>query len=135
MSEVNTVDMISPSGNPEVIAIGDVEKKKEEGYILRDAAYFAKRKEEAEKEYQERLKDPAFNEERFESLRSLRDLKLSVYDKKINQYGRLQRLGEDVEDQITLWDEYAQALCKLPDQPGAPWDGGGPLTPWPEMPE
>ena len=30
---------------------------------------------------------------------------------------------------------YRQALRDLPDQPGAPWDGGGELTPWPELPK
>ena len=29
---------------------------------------------------------------------------------------------------------YRQALRDLPAQPGAPWDGGGGLTPWPELP-
>ena len=29
---------------------------------------------------------------------------------------------------------YRQALRDLPDQPGAPWDGGGELTPWPIKP-
>lgn len=31
--------------------------------------------------------------------------------------------------------EYRQALRNLPSQKGAPWDGGGPLTPWPTFPE
>ena len=31
--------------------------------------------------------------------------------------------------------KYIQALRDLPAQPGAPWDGGGELTPWPEVPE
>lgn len=31
--------------------------------------------------------------------------------------------------------EYRQALRNLPSKPGAPWDGGGPLTPWPSFPE
>lgn len=30
---------------------------------------------------------------------------------------------------------YRQALRDLPAQDGAPWDGGGALTPWPMMPE
>ena len=29
---------------------------------------------------------------------------------------------------------YRQALRDLPAQEGAPWDGGGELTPWPEQP-
>ena len=30
---------------------------------------------------------------------------------------------------------YRAALRDLPDQPGAPWDGGGDETPWPELPK
>ena len=30
---------------------------------------------------------------------------------------------------------YRKELRDLPAQPGAPWDGGGPETPWPVMPE
>ncbi|MDY0204729.1 MAG: phage tail assembly chaperone [Desulfovibrio desulfuricans] len=30
---------------------------------------------------------------------------------------------------------YRQFLRDLPAQEGAPWDGGGELTPWPELPE
>lgn len=30
---------------------------------------------------------------------------------------------------------YRQALRDLPDQPGAPWDGGGNETPWPAIPQ
>ena len=29
---------------------------------------------------------------------------------------------------------YRQALRDLPAQSGAPWDGGGEATPWPEIP-
>lgn len=29
---------------------------------------------------------------------------------------------------------YRQALRDLPEQEGAPWDGGGIETPWPDMP-
>lgn len=30
---------------------------------------------------------------------------------------------------------YRAGLRNLPDQPGAPWDGGGEETPWPELPQ
>ena len=30
--------------------------------------------------------------------------------------------------------EYRQRLRAITEQPGAPWDGGGELTPWPEKP-
>ena len=37
-------------------------------------------------------------------------------------------------EQYTALLTYIQALRDLPAQPGAPWDGGGELTPWPAMP-
>ena len=37
--------------------------------------------------------------------------------------------------QYTALLAYLQALRDLPAQPGAPFDGGGELTPWPHMPE
>lgn len=37
-------------------------------------------------------------------------------------------------EQYTALLTYIQALRDLPAQPGAPWDGGGELTPWPELP-
>ena len=30
--------------------------------------------------------------------------------------------------------EYRQCLRDITEQPGAPWDGGGELTPWPKLP-
>ena len=30
---------------------------------------------------------------------------------------------------------YRAALRALPEQPGAPWDGGGEATPWPDTPD
>ncbi len=38
------------------------------------------------------------------------------------------------ESDLALVKIYRAALRDLPDQPGAPWDGGGELTPWPELP-
>ena len=37
-------------------------------------------------------------------------------------------------DDLAAIKTYRQALRDLPAQPGAPWDGGGELTPWPELP-
>ena len=31
--------------------------------------------------------------------------------------------------------EIKDTLRDIPAQPGAPWDGGGDATPWPELPE
>lgn len=38
------------------------------------------------------------------------------------------------EDRRLAVQVYRQALRDLPAQPGAPWDGGGAATPWPDMP-
>lgn len=38
------------------------------------------------------------------------------------------------DDQRAVVQAYRQALRDLPAQPGAPWDGGGEATPWPEIP-
>lgn len=71
----------------------------------------------------------------FAQLRSFREVKLQEYDAKISQLERRARFGEDVASEIAAWDAYALALCNLPDQEGAPWDGGFSLTPWPIAPK
>ena len=38
------------------------------------------------------------------------------------------------DDQRAVVQAYRQALRDLPAQSGAPWDGGGEETPWPEQP-
>ena len=38
------------------------------------------------------------------------------------------------EGQRTVLQSSRQALRDLPSQEGAPWDGGGEETPWPEIP-
>lgn len=38
-------------------------------------------------------------------------------------------------EQYTALLTYIHALRDLPAQPSAPWDGGGELTPWPELPK
>lgn len=77
-------------------------------------------------------------EELFVRLRSRRNERLDEYDKKIMQLNRLIRENPDYATytiQRAAWDAYATALCELPQQSDAPWDGGGPLTPWPAKPE
>lgn len=73
--------------------------------------------------------------ELFFQLRSIRSDKLAKYDSKVLQLAREKRMGIDVDEKLSDWDMYANSLCKLPNQPGAPWDGGGPLTPWPVEPD
>lgn len=38
------------------------------------------------------------------------------------------------DNQRVVVQAYRQALRDLPAQEGAPWDGGGEATPWPELP-
>lgn len=64
----------------------------------------------------------------FEELRTLRDDKLSQTDYLLMpDYPVSAELLASVK-------EYRQALRNLPAQDGAPWDGGGPETPWPAEP-
>lgn len=77
-------------------------------------------------------------DELFAQLRSYREVRLREYDTKISQLDRLIREHPDYaayQLERAAWDEYATALCNLTLQEGAPWDGGGPLTPWPAKPE
>ena len=62
-------------------------------------------------------------------LRTERDARLAVTDKYL-----LSDYHISAED-LTTVKAYRQALRDLPAQPGAPFDGGGELTPWPELPE
>ena len=62
-------------------------------------------------------------------LRTERDARLAVTDKYL-----LSDYPISAED-LTTVKAYRQALRYLPAQPGAPWDGGGELTPWPELPK
>ncbi len=61
-------------------------------------------------------------------LRTGRDARLAVTDKYL-----LSDYPISAEDLATV-KAYRQALRELPAQEGAPWDGGGELTPWPEIP-
>lgn len=72
--------------------------------------------------------------ELFAQLRSIREVKFREYDEAVSQLERKARIGENVASQLAAWDAYAIALCELPEQPGAPWDGGGSATPWPVKP-
>lgn len=78
-------------------------------------------------------------EELFESLRVERNLRLLRCDGQIAYLNRKLRRAESGEEKdaiakrIAALDAYAELLCDLPDQDGAPWDGGGELTPWPIM--
>lgn len=72
--------------------------------------------------------EPLSSESLFASLRAERDRRLSATDYLLMQDYPLQ------EDQRIAVQAYRQALRDLPAQSGAPWDGGGEATPWPEIP-
>ena len=65
----------------------------------------------------------------FEALRASRDARLAATDKYMLADYPIS------EDNLALVKAYRAALRDLPEQPGAPWDGGGEATPWPIMPE
>ena len=65
---------------------------------------------------------------RFKRLRAERDSRLSATDYLLMQD---YPLDNTLKDAVRL---YRQALRDLPSQEGAPWDGGGESTPWPDLP-
>lgn len=65
---------------------------------------------------------------RFERLRAERDQRLAATDYLLMQD---YPLDNTLKEAVRL---YRQALRDLPSQEGAPWDGGGEETPWPELP-
>lgn len=66
--------------------------------------------------------------ELFQQLRAERDRRLTATDYLLMPDYPLS------DDQRTILQVYRQALRDLPSQEGAPWDGGGEATPWPEIP-
>lgn len=129
-----SVTIVSPSGNPEVWPDDKAVEKLAQGYSTIEV-WQAQQKALAEQQYQQWLASPDTVEERFSMLRAARDAKLAAHDVKIAQLQREARMGVDVSSYLAAWDAYAQALCTLPEQAGAPWDGGGELTPWPVHPD
>ena len=65
---------------------------------------------------------------RFERLRAERDRRLAATDYLLMPEYPLDNTHKEA---VRL---YRQALRDLPAQSGAPWDGGGEATPWPELP-
>ena len=68
-------------------------------------------------------------EQLYASLRTARDLRLAATDKCLLIDYPIS------EDKLALVKAYRVALRALPEQPGAPWDGGGEATPWPNAPD
>lgn len=75
-----------------------------------------------------RLAEYNSEEARFERLRAERDRRLTETDYLLMADYPLS------DDQRVVLRVYRQALRDLPSQEGAPWDGGGEVTPWPEIP-
>lgn len=67
-------------------------------------------------------------DELFQQLRTERDRRLAATDYLLMQD---YPLDNTLKEAVQL---YRQALRDLPSQEGAPWDGGGEATPWPELP-
>ena len=70
--------------------------------------------------------EPPSSEQLLDMLRNARDARLAAMDKYMLVDYPIS------EGDLALVKAYRAALRALPEQPGAPWDGGGELTPWPE---
>ncbi len=71
---------------------------------------------------------PPTADQLFAALRAARDARLAHTDKMLLPDYPIS------ESNLELVKAYRTALRDIPDQPGAPWDGGGDGTPWPELP-
>lgn len=71
---------------------------------------------------------PLTTAELFDQLRALRDARLTATDKYLVADYPISA------DQLAGVKTCRTTLRDLPAQDGAPWDGGGELTPWPELP-
>ena len=81
---------------------------------------------------------PPTTEELFDRLRGQRDAHINSVLWMRERHSDELGLGTEptlTPEQYTALLTYIQALRDLPAQPGAPWDGGGELTPWPELPD
>lgn len=77
------------------------------------------------------------DDELFSRLRSERDTRINSVLWMRERHSDELALGKEASltpEQYTALLTYIQALRDIPAQPGAPWDGGGELTPWPELP-
>ena len=137
MSET-TIILVSPNGNAEVWAESDIEAKLAEGYKTYEnwlAEYEAEQQIIAEQEAEQAriaheawLADPANKPVLFRMLREKRDAKLGETDYLL---AADYPVSPEKKEAVVA---YRQALRDLPSQEGAPWDGGGDATPWPEKP-
>lgn len=124
---METVTLVSPDGNREVISLQDVESKLAAGYLTEDA-WDETQKPLMEEAMAAWLANPETEGARFARLRQACEIRLSQTD-----YAMTTDYPISDESKIALL-AYRQAIRELNHQSGAPWDGGGKLTPWPEMP-
>ena len=123
-----TVNLFDPeTGQGSVWREEDAEARLAEGMITEEA-WLEICNAEAAEAYAGWLASPETEAERFEMLRRARDAKLAATDYLVAPDYPL----TDAERAAVT--AYRQALRDLPAQEGAPWDGGGPATPWPEAP-
>lgn len=112
----------SPEGNAEIW------DEQPEGYVSAEEWERARAAEEAAAEAA-RLAEYNSTAARAARLRTERDARLVATDKYL-----LADYPISPEELVTI-KAYRQFLRDLPAQEGAPFDGGGELTPWPHMPE
>lgn len=122
-----SVILISSKGNPEVFDDADAPLRLNMGWTsIEDYNEAQRLKKEAA--YQAWLVNPDTVPERFEMLRTARDARLKATD---------YMLMPDYPISAAMLNAvkaYRASLRDLPAMQGAPWDGGGSLTPWPELP-
>lgn len=119
------VTIVSPEGNPEVWPEEAAALKLAQGYSSFET-FKANCEAEEEARSHAWLTAPETLEERFRLLRACRDAKIAQTD---------YLLAADypiTPERLEAVKLYRQALRDLPGQTGAPWDGGGDGTPWPE---
>lgn len=91
-----------------------------------------------EQETLELASPPPIVEELFDRLRSLRNTRINSVLWMRERHADELELGKETSltpEQYIMLLTYIQALRDITEQPGAPWDGGGELTPWPEKPD
>lgn len=126
MANVNLYDPETMMGS--VWREEDAPAKIAEGYITEET-FRAQQEAQAETERQEWLTSEDTLPERFSMLRRERDIRIAAWDYYV--LADYPDVGSALKTAVL---EYRQALRDLPSQEGAPWDGGGELTPWPDDP-
>ena len=112
----------SPAGNPEIW------DEQPEGYITVEEWEAARAAKAAEAEAA-RLAEYNSASARISRLRTKRDARLADTDKYLLADYPIS------SENLAKVKAYRQALRDLPAQEGAPFDGGGDETPWPELPK